>query len=461
LVWQWLVKIDGPPTASGPISLPSADATELRRNRVSWGNHVETLLDCDEYFRRWVTAAGSLTRGDQIVHAAWRLQDVHVDARAGGPRLLDVMRDVWQGGVTLRLRLSTHARGIANLAGWARFRTACHLERDVTMPLMASNHEKMTVFSGGDGGDRREGLALVGSADLARTYWDRASHLPHDHERYNARKPAHEAGLQITGPAAEDLLAVFRRQPPSMEGFADQSDRGPMQSVVQIVRTVPSWCEHEPAEFSLWNAWTNAVERSQKYIYIEDQYFWPDFGRLVPPSANPLRLLASALCRGVDVVIVIPMPHRPRQHALRFARRHAALESLRRTARDTTGRLVISTLSTQGVPIHVHSKVLLCDDTYVLMGTGNVNRRSMFFDREVAVGIADASIAESVRARLWGEHLEASPSDLADATDGIERFVKEGGRVRRYPDLAPTRAFGSRLNQLIWDRLVDPPARLT
>src|SRR5204863_4033472 len=69
-----------------------------------------------------------------------------------------------------------------------------------------------------------------------------------------------------------------------------------------------------------------------------------------------------------------------------------------------------------GDPIYVHSKVMIIDDVYAVVGSPNINRRGMTHDTELAAGVVDADIvggvcrfARDLRLNLWGEHLNLSP----------------------------------------------------
>jgi len=56
----------------------------------------------------------------------------------------------------------------------------------------------------------------------------------------------------------------------------------------------------------------------------------------------------------------------------------------------------------------VHSKAMVVDDEYVVIGSANINDRSMMGDRdsEVAVLIHGSSFAKKVRMDLWKEHFD-------------------------------------------------------
>lgn len=66
-------------------------------------------------------------------------------------------------------------------------------------------------------------------------------------------------------------------------------------------------------------------------------------------------------------------------------------------------------------PIYVHSKMMIVDDTYIIIGSANINQRSMAGSRdtEIAVGAHQPSYANQgqvhqFRLALWAEHLKAS-----------------------------------------------------
>ena len=66
-------------------------------------------------------------------------------------------------------------------------------------------------------------------------------------------------------------------------------------------------------------------------------------------------------------------------------------------------------------PIYVHSKMMLVDDTYIIIGSANINQRSMAGtrDTEIAVGCFQPNImnqgeVRKFRLSLWAEHLKVS-----------------------------------------------------
>lgn len=56
--------------------------------------------------------------------------------------------------------------------------------------------------------------------------------------------------------------------------------------------------------------------------------------------------------------------------------------------------------------IYVHSKLLLVDDVYFLLGSCNINKRSMELDTELAIATPTPALAKHTRQHLWGAHAE-------------------------------------------------------
>jgi phosphatidylserine/phosphatidylglycerophosphate/cardiolipin synthase-like enzyme len=81
------------------------------------------------------------------------------------------------------------------------------------------------------------------------------------------------------------------------------------------------------------------------------------------------------------------------------------------------GRLLACTLlARQGRladPIYVHAKIGIVDDAWLTLGSANLNEHSLFNDTEVNVVTHDRELARATRLRLWAEHLERTPEEVA------------------------------------------------
>lgn len=379
------------------------------------------------------------------------MNDIAVDGRLdNGNTLFTALSDLVESGCHVNIRLSGHAAGLVNLStGWSLRRcTRADVVVDRTLHWRSSFHEKLTIFVEGTKTE-----ALLGSADLSKTRWDTPSHHQLDTARYLFRRPTHEVGAAIRGPAVSDLADTLLKQ---MTAAADLRVATGMNALLgrhrqrygshclpeikigierdhehgvsaQVLRTIPSRFRQSfpSTEMSIWKAYVNATFTAQRYVYIEDQFLWPSFDERAPGRhevPDLLRLLVGAMQRGVDVIVVLPEPTHGPVRGIQLAHRHAAVETLRKAQRPNSGRAMIASVRRGKTPVFVHSKLLICDDEFALIGTANVNARSLFADFEVAVGVADHVTATQLRQLLWSEHLHVSPGEVASLKDAIELF---------------------------------------
>jgi phosphatidylserine/phosphatidylglycerophosphate/cardiolipin synthase-like enzyme len=83
----------------------------------------------------------------------------------------------------------------------------------------------------------------------------------------------------------------------------------------------------------------------------------------------------------------------------------------------------------------VHAKVGIVDDTWLTIGSANLNEHSLFNDTEVNVVTCDPVLARQTRLRLWSEHLERPidevAGDPAGVVDGLWRPIAAEQLERR------------------------------
>ena len=135
--------------------------------------------------------------------------------------------------------------------------------------------------------------------------------------------------------------------------------------------------------------------------------------------------LGSALRNGAAIAIVLPdHPNVGRAFT------DAGLNHLRAQAPDAVeeGRLQAFCLGTSAhvqnrehyCPIYVHAKVMVVDDTWCTIGSGNLNNRGMADDTELNVTTLDPNLARALRLSLQAEHLGLVQDDDLLA---ISRFI--------------------------------------
>ena len=120
------------------------------------------------------------------------------------------------------------------------------------------------------------------------------------------------------------------------------------------------------------------IESAERRLRVTTAYFVPDdFFQ---------ELLLNAVRRGVQVDVLVPGPHADKRVC------QLASES------------IYSTLTEGGVrlwsfqPSMLHAKVLTVDGTASLIGSANMNRRSMNLDEEVVLSVLDPALTRRLEA---------------------------------------------------------------
>jgi len=90
----------------------------------------------------------------------------------------------------------------------------------------------------------------------------------------------------------------------------------------------------------------------------------------------------------------------------------ASTQWLLATLENTFGMQVsVAMLQTCGIDqdrwryreIYIHSKLLLVDDSFLTLGSANLNQRSMAVDSEINIATDDPKHARDLRKRVWGQ----------------------------------------------------------
>jgi phosphatidylserine/phosphatidylglycerophosphate/cardiolipin synthase-like enzyme len=438
------------------------------------GNHVRPLLDGQAYMRVWSDAIEMMSghQGAEIYHAGWRMDDVRpLGEDPPSPRAVDVLVAAAAAGVTVRLALSRHGFGTASILNRAvslyllaqGVRSAC---LDNRYPVGGSNHPKAVCLK-----DPAAPQAILGSIDISASRWDTPEHKPVDKRREPRwGKPTHDTGVSIRGPAVGDIERTF------IERWNDPTRRlglEPIEVPQSLITTPPSDPAPEgtqsvqvlhtygvtsrfygyswsPAgEFTVWAAYLNAIRKASTSIYIEDQYFLPFDSP--PRFAGPgmgrdtdiVYQLGEAVKRGVRVAVLTPSNAEDAVHRYIKHQRDLGVMYLTDLTVGNPGRFVCASLAVGPDPVYVHSKLLIVDDEYVLIGSANVGQRSMTYDSELSVGVVDEAdqFAKELRTALWAEHLQRPADSLTDQAAAYDVFLADtwagNGRVRLYnPDAA-------------------------
>jgi phosphatidylserine/phosphatidylglycerophosphate/cardiolipin synthase-like enzyme len=233
--------------------------------------------------------------------------------------------------------------------------------------------------------------------------------------------------VKIQGPAVMDVsmnfvhrwnddaspaLVPYQTSPPKIEQIdgndVDQSGAGSV--AVQVLRTYScsygGYKNFAPSgEMSIFAGILKGIKNAQKFIYIEDQYLFY--------VRETVDALMDALKRGVERIIILGADQ--------------TLPGMQTYQHDFIAPLVtafpdrIHFYHRKGADVntkvYVHSKVMIVDDRFMIIGSANQNMRSMTSDPEVSVGLVDTTTSTTVdglnvgslvfdtRNRLFSDHL--------------------------------------------------------
>ncbi|ODQ54876.1 phospholipase D, partial [Saitoella complicata NRRL Y-17804] len=304
------------------------------------------------------------------------------------------------------------------------------------------------------------------------------------------RMPWHDISMQLLGQPARDLTRHFVQRwnyllrhkkpsrptpfllPPPDFGKEELEELGLTGTCeVQILRSAGSWSLGTPdkTEHSIQNAYLKCIEKSEHFVYIENQFFITSTdvdGEMIENSIGDA--LVERIVRAYRndehwrCVCVIPlMPGFQNTvdaadgSSVRLIM-HCQYRSICRGPNSIFGRLAVegidpedyitffglrgwgevgtnNTLVTE--QIYIHAKTMAVDDRVAIIGSANINERSMRGNRdsEVAAVIRDTDLQESMmggkpylvgrfahslRMRLMREHLGVD-------VDGIEQEERQ------------------------------------
>ena len=361
------------------------------------GNRVEVSVDGAEALPEIAAAVRSARRSVHV--AGWAISPEFAVERgpavttlrellAEAAERVEVRVLVW-AGAPLRLFHPTRAEARSALDGLLRG-TRIRGALDQRNRPMHCHHEKLVIVDGI--------TAFVGGIDLTYLGGDRYDGAPHGERD---QLGWHDAAAKVAGPAVTDVAAHF-----AMRWQATTGERIPPGEVpapagtsrVQVVRTVP---EHTyPAlpggDFSILEAYVGALRRARRLIYIENQFLW---------SAEVVRLLSRKLLRppSDEFRLCVVLPRRPNNGNDDTRGQLGVLMEA-----DLHQRLLVGTVGPPGREhprVYVHAKIAVVDDEWLTVGSANLNEHSLFNDTEMNVVTGDATLARSVRERLWTEHL--------------------------------------------------------
>lgn len=242
-----------------------------------------------------------------------------------------------------------------------------------------------------------DSIAIVGGVNLSSSYESetplsgRHFGVPSQQQVPPAERPVwHDIDLEIRGPAVGQLSKLFRehwhdQKAPPLEPDPAFAQRAEGKQIVRVIGSSPA--RVAPRYYATV---LTAIRSAQSSIWMTAAYFVPTY--------QELRALKHAARRGVDVRIILPS--------------HTDAPEILPVQRSYYGELLRA-----GIKVYerstgiVHSKTLVIDGVWSLVGSSNFDQRSVLFNDEVDVVVLGNRTADQLRAGMQSDMSHARRID--------------------------------------------------
>jgi phosphatidylserine/phosphatidylglycerophosphate/cardiolipin synthase-like enzyme len=275
---------------------------------------------------------------------------------------------------------------------------------DSSFPEMhtASHHQKLAVID--------SETLYIGGLDLNERRYDT---LTHDRP---APDTWSDVQIMLGGPSARAAARDAREHLLTFESVcAGKSEPTPLPSLKRTIsaprRFQLPFLSPRTVLSEIEEAHLDAFQAARHLIYIETQFL---------RSSVISDALAEAAEKKPDLSLMVILPSLPedvafdgnqgidaryglslqREATTKVARAYGKRAMLAVPVRPVMARSEGSREHKGSPVIHVHNKVLIRDDSYAMVGSANLNGRSMRWDTEVAVEITDPVRVQHIRQRL-------------------------------------------------------------
>nr|CCA20937.1 phospholipase D putative [Albugo laibachii Nc14] len=276
--------------------------------------------------------------------------------------------------------------------------------------------------------------ALQTEKDVKPSMADLVEALPANKSGYRGFERVHKNATQgSSAPQSSSHNRLYESfKSVESEGSSDQEEtktKG-FACSCQIVRSISFWSGGCPTERSIQNAYIRLISSASHFIYIENQFFISGLegdhlcsNRIANALVERIRR-AAANQETFRVIVLIPLlpafPGQPNDKDASSLRgvlhwqyrtisrgKPSIYHTLYQELDDPFEYIAFYGLRTfhmkEDIPhteeVYIHSKMMIVDDRSCIIGSANINERSMRGDRdsEIAVVIDDTSFDESIR----------------------------------------------------------------
>jgi cardiolipin synthase A/B len=372
---------------------PDADALErhlaveqiIAESPLYTGNEVHVLRDGRETFPAMFDAIA----GAQ--HFLYLEYYIFEDVESNGRHLGDLLVARSRAGVQVRVIYDAVGSIDTPSAFFDRLRAAGVevVQYNPVNPFAAPgpyapnmrDHRKILVAD--------DAVAIVGGVNLSDDY-ESAPTLGSEPGKAGADEVWHDIDVEIRGPVVPELSRLFRehwdeQKGPPLGETPSPSEQAQGREIVRILGSSPKRLASR-----YYAAALTAIRTAQSSIRITAAYF--------VPTRQELRGLEAAARRGVDVRILLPS--------------HSDINLIISVQRSYYPQLLRA-----GIKIYersdgiVHSKTMVVDDVWSLVGSSNLDQRSILFNDEVDAVILGNEAADQLRQGLEGDFTQAQRID--------------------------------------------------
>lgn len=223
------------------------------------------------------------------------------------------------------------------------------------------NHRKIAVFDGK--------VAIIGGQNIGLKYMGDVE----------SRGRFRDCSFRIAGPAAATIERVF------IADWCQATDTKP-EDFSEILRTRPTpigavsvnviSSGPDALDDPLWEHYVRMIETAQRSVTVVTPYFVPD--------ETIFRLLKTAAQRGIRVRILLP--RKSDHRLLDFARRWYV-----RTLKEAGAEILFFK------PDVLHAKLFIRDDEEAVVGSPNLDMRSLFLNYEIGVVVTTPSALNEIK----------------------------------------------------------------
>lgn len=449
----------------------------MREKAVTYGNQVTPLTGGKTYIQTVGEQLELTTIQDPknsfIYLAGWWLDP---QLQVNGRKLTDVLKEKSRQGVDVRVlgwvmpytTVSNYAIQSGNYKPMAEvnydtvsfineLRQEATLANKVCLNVLShpagAVHMKMLVM-----GNKKWSVGFTGGIDLqlarTRNWW-------------------HDVGVQVKGPATQGFFDLFRllwnenRRRPVQRFILDQLKKDDLilpsiacdshlldtlelpksriacpaegKWYVDGLATIPQFnfpalgnlaatinprtfptnlplTEAPSGQFEIKEAWQKGISAARHYIYIEDQAFW---------STEVFDWVNQAIKNNQDLrVVLLTGRADPNDEPNTGASKFLSVAINNHLLKDLTKEQIARIGYFNHQEKVIHSKVTIVDDVWMMIGSANCMRRSLYTDFEHGVALMDPEdqTVPEYRSNLWLTHLSPNGEQKLQKGDMDEWF---------------------------------------